>query len=83
MILHALPSPTHSDTHIHTRPHQAQSRRPRPSSEAMMSKTNVPKADLKKLDSFEEDEETGPPPEPKIYPEEIYTEPAYPVMANA
>ena len=47
-----------------------------------MSKTNVPKADLKKLDSFEEDEETGPP-EPKIYPEEIYTEPAYPVMANA
>ena len=49
----------------------------------MMSKTNVPKADLKKLDSFEEDEETGPPPEPKIYPEEIYTEPAYPVMANA
>ena len=46
-----------------------------------MNKTNVPKADFKKRDSSE-DEEVGPP-EARIYPEEIYTEPAYPVMANA
>ena len=82
LILHALPSPSHIDTHVHTPSPHAQSRRPRPSSEAMMNKTNVPKADLKKRDSSEDEEAAGPP-EAKIYPEEIYTEPAYPVMANA